>query len=249
MPLPVSETWTLKNLPWRPLSWPSTTAADIVITPPSGMAWSAFMIRLCITWLICPSSASTAGNLPGIATSHLIFEPLTEKLADSFMMPLKSTALFTGRPPFEKVRSCLVRSFALCAALSASIRGLLILSSLCDRNLATERLPIIAVRRLLKSWAMPPASVPSDSSLLALRSSSSFFFLSAMSRTSSIAALWPCQSVLDAAISTGTRAPAEVLNGTSLLQYWPESRASLSPGQAASSVISLKFFSNSSPGP
>ena len=215
MPLPVSETWTLKNLPWRPLSWPSTTAADIVITPPSGMAWSAFMIRLCITWLICPSSASTAGRLAGMSRWHFMFEPLTEKLADSFIMPLKSTAILTGRPPLEKVRSCFVRSFALCAALSASIRGLLTLSSFCDRSLATDRLPIIAVRRLLKSWAIPPASVPRDSSLLAFRSSSSFFFLSAMSRTSSIAAFWPCQSVLDAAISTGTRTPEEVLSGTS----------------------------------
>ena len=87
----------------------------------------------------------------------------------------------TGSPPFEKVRSCWVRSRARKVAFSASERSEAIFSSGSTSKAARFRLPRIATRMLLKSWAIPPAKTPTDSSFFILMSSSSILSCSVTS--------------------------------------------------------------------
>ena len=92
--------------------------------------------------------------------------------ADSWSTREIATAFFAGTPPFENVSSCQVicraRTHACSASDSASMCGPV--WGIVAR--AIDTLPMIDVRMLLKSWAMPPASRPSDSSLFAFARSS-----------------------------------------------------------------------------
>ena len=119
--------------------------------------------------------------MSGSDISHVTFEPLSAKPAESLSSGPSGSALLTGAPPREKVRSCCVRSRARAAAFSASTRSSV--TSLDERAaaLASERYPQTAVRMLLKSCAIPPARMPTVSSLCALISSSSILQRSVMS--------------------------------------------------------------------
>ncbi len=63
----------------------------------------------------------------------------------------------------EKASSCLVRSAALSAAFmtTSSVERTALCGS--DVSMSSSMLPRMAVSRLLKSWATPPASRPMDS--------------------------------------------------------------------------------------
>src|ERR1700730_8767902 len=92
-------------------------------------------------------------------------------------------AFLIGAPPRAKVRSCWARSRARREAFFASSNRDAI-SSLGGRSTeASEMLPMMAVRRLLKSCAMPPASKPSCSSDSAFRRSASLHRRSEQART------------------------------------------------------------------
>ena len=112
-------------------------------------------------------------------------------------------ASLTGTPPLANERrrqvSCRARTQACSALVSAASRGPVCGSD--TRAIAT--LPMIAIRMLLKSWAMPPASRPSDSSLLALACSAWTLSASLMSRNAStIPIVRPEASRSGAAISS-----------------------------------------------
>src|SRR6266478_2787046 len=85
-------------------------------------------------------------------------------------LPMEAVVLM-GAPPRAKVRSCCARSRARMEAFLASTKRAAISPSGGRSREAREILPMIAVRRLLKSCAMPPASSPSCSSVSALRRS------------------------------------------------------------------------------
>jgi len=97
-----------------------TFSARNSMVPPSGIAWSALMSKLLITWLICPSSASTGQRLSGVRHSHLTFEPLKEKDTDSSTNRAIEIAFVIGLPPLENVSNCRVKSVAREHAFSAA---------------------------------------------------------------------------------------------------------------------------------
>src|SRR5512136_2790977 len=80
------------------------------IVPPSGIDWSAFMMILSITWLICPSSASTGQRSEGMENSHRDREPLRAKFAVSLTSSPIATVFLESSPFLENVRRFRVSS-------------------------------------------------------------------------------------------------------------------------------------------
>ena len=153
----------------------------MIKSPPSSIACRALRVRLWITWQIWPKSTLIARRSSAIWKTGLTFDPANTKRTFSSKIFCKETTFLTGAPPFAKVSSWPAISCALEDACSASA---ILLKRGWDRSkecLAMDNWPNIAVRRLLKSWASPPANNPSDSNLAPLRRSSSHFFLSVTS--------------------------------------------------------------------
>ena len=88
----------------------------------------------------------------------------------------------TGTPPFENVSSCHVSCLACTQAFSASESASAAAPVGGIETRAIDTLPMIAIRMLLKSCAMPPARSPSEASLPARARSSCALSASLMSR-------------------------------------------------------------------
>ena len=163
-------------------SAPSATFEPrIRIVPPAGIACTALITRSLITWRICPSSTSAGQRSGENENSQRTFAPRRAKPAASWIRSAIEEAVVTGSPPFEKVSSCLVRSLARRQAPSASSRRRVEGSPGARLVFSSRMFPRTAVKMLLKSCAMPPASTPTDSSLLAFSISSSVRRLSVTS--------------------------------------------------------------------
>ncbi len=113
--------------------------------------------------------------------SHFTFDPLKVKTVESLSTSDMGAVFLTRPPPFEKTSNCRVSALALEATRRASSSDSTMSSPRSTSSFANEILPMIPERKLLKSWAKPPAITPSDSSFWALRSSCSSFFFSVMS--------------------------------------------------------------------
>ena len=96
--------------------------------------------------------------------SHLDLEPLKENSADSLMISSMDAASFAGVPLLVKFISCAVKPLAFPHASSASSMVSIISSFFACFNsiLSMERFPMMPVRKLLKSCAIPPASMVRD---------------------------------------------------------------------------------------
>ena len=75
------------------------------MVPPPGMACSALITRLLITWLIWPGSISAIQRSSSIKQLHLIFEPRKTKRMDSSNSWLIDADFVIGAPPLANVRS------------------------------------------------------------------------------------------------------------------------------------------------
>jgi len=95
--------------------------------------------------------------------SQNTFDPLRAKSTVSLIKGKSGNTFFTGSAPLAKVSSCLVSPLALSIVFIAFSRYAVMLSSLLF-ILARSILLSIPPSRLLKSWAIPPARVPRDSS-------------------------------------------------------------------------------------
>ena len=210
MPTPVSATSIFTygpGLTYAISPGPMMTFAPRIRTvPPPGIACAALITRLPIAWPICPASASVAQRSSAIPNSHRTGIPWTDSRADSRTTLSREIRSRTGFPPFEKVRSLEASSSARSEALSAAsslATALLAGSRIC---FAREMFPRIAARKLLKSWAMPPARVPRDSSFCHLTSSSSLRTFTVTSRKTKIdPAVPPAPPGIAAALSSISR--------------------------------------------
>ena len=126
-----------------------------------------------ITCAICPSSASTSQRPGSISSRQTERDPLRANRAAFSITGPSATRFLTGLPPFEKVSSWLVRlterwsAFSACSSISNER------SARSSDIFAIEMYPKTPWSRLLKSCAIPPASVPIDSSFCVLSRSSS----------------------------------------------------------------------------
>src|SRR5659263_98964 len=114
-------------------------------------------------------------------------DPVRARPTDSWRIFSIGWTCLTGAPPLEKARNCIVSSRARRHAFRASsILAKAISSSPLWRR-AKEMFPMMAVKILLKSWAMTPARTPTDSSFSVLMSSSSTSRMPVLSRKTMIA--------------------------------------------------------------
>ncbi len=155
---------------------------EISTVPSSGIAWRALMTIFWMTWLICPVSALTSHRSSGMLRTIFTLLPLKANSALSVMVEPMAVLRMTGSPPREKVSNCAVRSLARMAAFSVLSSMALAFSGSSRHWRAMLMLPRIPTSKLLKSWAIPPARTPTDSSFLTLKSSSSVRFSSVTSR-------------------------------------------------------------------
>ncbi len=139
------------------------------------MACWAFMSTLLITCSIWCLSILQGRVFSSMCRLQETFEPLSTNLTVSSIKPARNSVFFTGAPPLEKVKSCRVKWRARSMAPLAVIKYLTVSSSAVF-NITRSILPNIPVRRLLKSWAMPPARIPRDSSFCEFNSNDSAFF-------------------------------------------------------------------------
>ena len=129
------------------------------------MAWAAFRTRFWMSWLIWVRSASTGQRSLAMSWVQRMGWPARTNSADSRMVSTMEAAVRTGAPPRAKVSSCPVRFVARPTARSARSRS----SSAppgfrASLSRARRRCPCTDIMMLLKSWAIPPARVPRDSS-------------------------------------------------------------------------------------
>ena len=147
---------------------PGRCRAAIATVPPCGIAWTAFRTMFWTTCAIWPSSASTAVSAPSMSSRHPTRDPLSENFAALSITGRRDKTRLSGLPPLENVSSWVVRPTdcrsALLRLLEHAERG----RSRAETLLATEMQPKMLCSRLLKSWAIPPASRPIASSLLRL---------------------------------------------------------------------------------
>ncbi len=186
MPIPRSRTEILTYFPAanggiKPAA-SSTFSESTSIFPPSGMACKALRAMFSITCRNCPSSASTAQRSGGAENSQGILAPRKADRAASLMISVSCSRLRIGSPPRANITNCWVRPFARRANFSIITRRSSTFSLEWASILARERLPRTPCKILLKSWAIPPAKRPTDSSLLSLSCCASDFCCLVMSR-------------------------------------------------------------------
>src|SRR2546428_272873 len=191
MPRPVSRTVRVTKCPGLASRFacvsPGVRArlpVAIVRRPPPGIASRALAHRcrrICSAWAAStaavhrPGSHSTATATPGGSVGRSC-SITRAAVSFRFTGALRVAALRL------KVRSCAVSSAARIADFSISSIFLRFGSSAAMRILTRRAYPRIPVRRLLKSCAMPPASVPTLSIFCAWRSWSSSVRRSVVSR-------------------------------------------------------------------
>ena len=172
MPMPVSLTESATSGPVAGRSSPGagtpaalTLAVPMVSVPPSGMASRALTPRLAMTCSIWPGSAITKPSAGSRSSPREIRSPTTRRS----MPPISCTMVlrFTSRGCMTcfrlYARSWRTSPAARCAARPiswiSSRRG----SAMPVSDSSSSVLPRIAVSRLLKSCAIPPASCPTAS--------------------------------------------------------------------------------------
>src|SRR6266513_245019 len=152
----------------------STLPVSTEMVPPSGIASRALTTRLTRICSSCPGSAATyprATQLEAIAMSSPIRRRSIGSTVDTTVF-MSST--LGCRICFRlNARSCLVspdaRSAAFLICFTSSLRG----SVGSNPSMMISVLSLITVRRLLKSWAIPPASRPTASIFCDCRNCSS----------------------------------------------------------------------------
>ena len=154
----------------------SALAKRTRMSPPCGIASAAFISRF---WNICPSwpaSASTPRRF--LATVNVMPQraPLRQNAAVCSASCTIDTAFFTGLPPLANVISCCVSSRARRAEPSARSSDDRVRSVRVGSVSARDTEPRMPVSKLLKSWAIPPASTPTASSFSTRWISISMFF-------------------------------------------------------------------------
>ena len=152
-----------------------------------------------------------------------------------------------GAPPLEKVNNCWVKFLACSDAFSTFVSFSTTLFS-CVYSLASATLSTIAVKILLKSWAIPPARIPSDSSFWARNRSCSIFCLSVTSlntRTTPIILLFlsrmgaPLSATTLSVLSFAMRSTS--LSGSTRKPWSSTSATGFSQGIRVSSLTVLKI--------
>ena len=151
---------------------PSTFAVSMVTVPPSGIASRAFTTRFMITCSIWPGSALTVPRSGAATVTIRTSSPISRRSMRS-------------RPATRALRSisrgcsaCLRLKESSCRVIEAARSAALRICSTYSRRGSTSprsswsrsALPRMAVRTLLKSWATPPASLPTASIFCAWRS-------------------------------------------------------------------------------
>ena len=168
-----------------------TNTVPSVSVPPRGIASRAFTARFMMTWWSNPGSARTEGRSAARRTSTRMSSPMTrfKSRAVSVTISLRFTGEMRTSRLRLKVSSCPVR-----AAARSPARRMSSVSSTarCDSPsvsaASNSAQPLMTVRRLLKSWAIPPASRPTASSFAACRSCCSSLAFSSYCRAISAAA-------------------------------------------------------------
>ena len=142
----------------------STLFVVMTISPPPGMASRELVARLTSTWPNCPGSAITSsGSLRGSTLRATVGgKSLPTTGCISLTMVFRSTVrnsmrIFRLNASREPVRFAARSAAATMFPTSGDRLG----SSIFMRS--TLENPIMAVRILLKSWAIPPHNVPSAS--------------------------------------------------------------------------------------
>ena len=161
--------WSLRNA-----SSVGASATSIVSFPPRGMASRALTARFMSTCSSWPGSARTAAAVDGSRSTSSMSSPMRRRsiLESSSMRPPSGTTSGTRTCLRLNARSWRVRAEARSAALR--------ISCILPRRVGSWSLgimrspyPRMAVSRLLKSCAMPPASRPTASIFWAWTSCSS----------------------------------------------------------------------------
>ena len=155
----------------------------MVSLPPPGIASRALTARLRITCSIWPGSALIVPRLEASAVRSSTSSPINRRsiFSRSETTVLRSMATGCKTCLRLKASSCRVRPAARSPAflISSTLwrRG----SWACNRLRTRSLYPLMAVSRLLKSCAMPPASCPMASSFCDCRSCSSRVLCSVIS--------------------------------------------------------------------
>ncbi len=197
IPPPVSE--MLRSTPFPPAGMespvPRQAEALMQSTPVEPMASSEFVTMMPTSWLSMSGSPSMGGRPCSKIESQTMAEPGSRPMSTSPTSGPSSTGRLTGSPPEENVSSLRAvqraASQASCALWKASSR--LVPGSSIS---ATSMLPRIAARELLRSCAIPPASMPSDSSRWTLEASSSMCLRCVSSRITASTTSWPKATML-----------------------------------------------------
>ncbi len=162
MPSPVSDTsrHTMAGISER------RSAARTRISPPAGIASRAFTNRFISTCSSCPGSAHTRSGEDGTSIASAMDAGSRRRQSGSALRTSAPTSIAAGvaarcRPNAKSCRtSAAARIVVSCARRSSLAAG----DSAATSANASSTLPRIAVSRLLKSCAIPPARCPSASS-------------------------------------------------------------------------------------
>ncbi len=153
----------------------STSASPIVSRPPPGIASRAFTTRLSTTCSICAGSASTRPTPGATVVTSSTSSPISRCSIGSRSATTTSSARtrVCSTCLRLKARSWRVRVAARSPTRLISSTSLRTGSSARRRCSSRSLRPEMTGNRLLKSWAMPPASRPTASIFCDCRSSAS----------------------------------------------------------------------------
>ena len=147
------------------VAWP----LDRVSVPPSAIASRAFTARFTSTWSSCPGSTSTRRPGCSSASTTVTFSPSSRRSNRTASSIAAFTATTRGTRVCWRENASNWRTNAaprstpwrICCASSA------VSAVVSVRARIASAAPRMAVSRLLKSWAIPPASWPTTCSLRA----------------------------------------------------------------------------------
>ena len=219
IPQPVSRT---VRITWG--SGPSTVSTATVRLPPVGIASRAFTARFRITCSSWATSPHTGVPLGSIAVMNEMCSPINRRSIDA--MPATTSPRSSTRGSSTclrlKARSWRVRMLAR-SAVSVMRDTVSRSLELVRRPRSSSPRPMMTVSRLLKSWAMPPASWPMASIFCDWRSRASLScraawvvrrWLTSLKTTTAPSTL-PCSRIWLLTYSTGNARPSTLLKKSS----------------------------------
>jgi hypothetical protein len=236
IPSPVSVTVITTEGPRlaRPASAdaPFERLTSIASVPPSGIASRALAARFSSTCSSCPWSTSTRHGSSQLRIRSATSSPIMRASIEP--EPSTTARRSTTRGAITccrlKASSWCVSAAARQAALSVSFSQRCARLAASTSRSASARLPVIAVSRLLKSWATPPARRPTASIFCDCRSRPSSAVRSLSARCRSLTSrriVWYLPSGMRRElISTGTSAPFLRASRRSTTTIWPWSARS-----------------------